>query len=292
MLIIIKPSTKKNHKKMCMWLYKECEKRQIQLDMFITTGNFAADCAAIAKLAKQHTRVVAVGGDGTLHLTVNGLINSECSLALLPQGTGNDFARGFACNISDWQNSIFSLNDEPIDIGQINDRYFINVAGVGFDAHVVKSLQGKPAMSSFGYSFAGFKHLLSYKPHRLVGNFAGQSVSQINLITVFANHRFFGGGLAIAPKAQLNNGLLECYAMSAGGMLANLYHFLRLLLRNHHGMKGLIYQQVNSAVITSAGLLIEADGELVGETPAIITVHPQALRFCTPFKSNKKAPNK
>lgn len=274
---------------MCMWLYKECEKRQIRFDVFITTGNFAVDCAAIAKLAKPHKRVVVIGGDGTLHLTVNALINTECSLALLPQGTGNDFARGFSCNISDWQESVFSQSDDLIDIGQINNRYFINIAGIGFDAYVVKALQDKPAMSSFGYSFAGFKHLLSYKPRRLVGNFAGQAVSQINLITVFANHRYFGGGLAIAPKAQLNNGLLDCYAMNARGSFANLYRFLRLLLRSHHSMKGLIYQQLNSAVITSEGLSIEADGELIGETPATIKVHPQALRFCIPVKGNKKS---
>lgn len=293
MLIIIKPSTKKNYNKMCIWLYKECEKWQVQHDTYTTTGHFKTDCRIIAELAKQHQRVVVIGGDGTLHLTVNALINRDCSLALLPLGTGNDFARGFGCHIKAWQAAVFAPYEEFIDIGQINSRYFINVAGVGFDAQVVKALQDKPALSSFGYSFAGFKQLLSYKPSKLVGNFAGQQLTQANLITLFANHHFFGGGLAIAPKAELNNGMLECYVMPDKGLFANLYSFIRLLFRKHQTMRGLIYQRLDNATITSAGLSIEADGELIGQTPAVIKVHPQALRFCIPMaEGNKKAPNK
>ncbi len=277
---------------MCEWLYKECEKRQMQLDVFTTTGDFAADCVAITMLAEDHQRVVVVGGDGTLHLAVNALISNSCSLALLPQGTGNDFARGFACKISDWQASVFSQYEEAIDIGQVNNRYFINVAGVGFDAHVVKALQQHPTQSAFGYSFAAFKHLLSFKPTVLTGLLAEQAIAQTNLITVFANHRYFGGGLAVAPKAQLNSGVVECYAMPARGWRANLYCLIRLLLGNHQTIDGLIYKRVASAAITSVGQPIEADGELVGETPATIKVHPRAIRFCIPMQGNKKAPNR
>lgn len=282
MLIIIKPSTKKKHKKMCTWLYKECEKRCVYVDSFVTTGNFDVDCAKIAQLAKSHVRAVVLGGDGTLHLAVNALLKTGCSLALLPLGTGNDFARGFACSQVAWQQAVFDEHQQAIDIGQINNRYFINVAGVGFDAHVVKALQDKTNLSPLGYSLAGFQHLLKYKPARLNGRFADKKISHNNLITVFANHRYFGGGLAIAPKAQLSDGKLECYAMPAHGLFSNLHSFIRLLLGCHHTMKGLSYQRLHSACITSEGLPIEADGELIGKTPATVSVHPRALLFCAP----------
>jgi len=274
---------------MCAWLYKECEKRHVHVDTFATTGHFDIDCTKIAQLARQHVRAVVLGGDGTLHLAVNALFETGCSLALLPLGTGNDFARGFACSPAAWQRAVFAQNEQAIDIGQINSRYFINVAGVGFDAHVVKALQDKPNLSALGYSLAGFKHLLKYKPATLNGRFADKTIAHKNLITVFANHQYFGGGLAIAPKAQLSDGKLECYTMPAHGLCSNLHSFIRLLLGCHHTMKGLGYQRLHSACITSKGLPIEADGELVGETPATVTVHPRALLFCAPLENKKSA---
>ncbi|MEH6394569.1 diacylglycerol/lipid kinase family protein [Pseudoalteromonas sp.] len=282
MLIIIKPSTQKKHKKNCAWLLDQCQKRGIDYTIFYTTGHFSDDCQKIAVLAQSQKRVVVLGGDGSLHLAVNALMALNCSLALLPQGTGNDFARGFGCTNLAWRNAIFSDHEVKIDIGQINNRYFINIAGVGFDAHVVQALQIKPRLSALGYSFAGFKHLLTYQGQWLKGRFAGQQSQYHNLITVFANYHYFGGGLKIAPKAQLNNGYLECYSMAARGLLGNLYSFIRLLLRNHHDMKGLSYQRLTTAYIDTPDLPIEADGELLGVTPATVTIYPQALRFCIP----------
>ncbi|KPH62945.1 hypothetical protein ADS77_11205 [Pseudoalteromonas porphyrae] len=282
MLIIIKPSTNKNHKKVCDWLLHECNQRQISTEIIYTTGNFHPDCKKITQRAEYYQRAVVVGGDGTLNLAVNALVGLSCSLALLPLGTGNDFSRGFGCSDKEWRTAVFSQGDVKIDVGQINDRYFVNIAGVGFDAHVVKALQTKPARSSLGYSLAGFKYLLGYKGTHITSDFSGREYAYKNLITVFANHRYFGGGLAIAPKARLNSGYLECYAMPARGLLGNLYSFMRLLLRNHHTMTGLEYQRVTVATINTPNLPIEADGELIGVTPASIQVHPRALRFCVP----------
>lgn len=293
MLIIIKPISKvgnqKNYKKTLDWLLKACLKRAVKYQILLTSGDFASDCENIRQAAVACSRVVVVGGDGTLHLAVNALFKSNCTLALLPCGTGNDFARGFGCKATDWQHAVFDIQPKEIDIGQVNQRYFINVAGVGFDAHVVTVLQNKPALTSFGYSITGFRYLLMYQGKALQGRFAGQPSAYTNLITVFANHHYFGGGLAIAPKASLNDGQLECYRMESRGLLGNLHSFIRLLLRNHHTLKKLEYQRLREAVITTPGLAIEADGELIGVTPAKISVHQQALRFCVPVKRKKSA---
>lgn len=293
MLIIIKPITKvgfqKNYKKTLDWLLKACSKRAIKYQILLTSGNFAYDCENIRQAAVAYSKVVVIGGDGTLHLAVNALFKSDCTLALLPCGTGNDFARGFGCKTIDWQHAVFNIQPSDIDIGQVNQRYFINIAGVGFDAQVVTALQNKPALTSFGYRLTGFRHLLMYQGVKLLGQFAGQPCAYKNLITVFANHHYFGGGLAIAPKASLNDGQLECYRMESRGLLGNLHSFIRLLLRNHHTLKKLEYQRLREAVITTPGLAIEADGELIGVTPAKISVQQQALRFCVPVKHKKSA---
>ncbi len=282
MLIIIKPSDKKNHKNSVDWLLKECKKRQVEPKLYLTTGNFKSDCADIALLAKNQTQVVVIGGDGTLHLAVNALMTSCCSIALIPTGTGNDFARGFACRQQAWYEAVFNSRTELIDVGQINQRYFINVAGIGFDAEVVSQLNKASSFSSFGYTWQSIKQFFSFQAKPLEAEFNGNLLNYTNLVTIFANHHFFGGGLNIAPRAQLNDGQLDCYCMPAGGLIKNLISFLYLLLVKHHSLKKLHYTRVAHAEITSKGLAIEADGELVGFTPARIKVHKQAIRFHVP----------
>ena len=282
MLIIIKPSDKKNHKNSVDWLLKECKKRQIEPKLYLTTGKFENDCADIALLAKNQTQVVVIGGDGTLHLAVNALMMSRCSIALIPAGTGNDFARGFACKQQAWYDAVFNSRTELIDVGQINQRYFINVAGIGFDAEVVTQLNKAGSFSSFGYTWQGIKQLFSFKAQSLQGEFNGKALSYSNLATIFANHHYFGGGLKIAPRSKLNDGQLDCYCMPAGGLLKNLISFLYLLLVKHHGLQALEYARLTTAEVTTKRLAIEADGELVGFTPAKIKIHKQALRFHMP----------
>ncbi len=282
MLIIIKPSDKKNHKNSVDWLIKECKKRQIEPELYLTTGKFENDCADIALLAKNQTQVVVIGGDGTLHLAVNALIESACSIALIPAGTGNDFARGFACKQQAWYEAVFNSRTELIDIGQINQRYFINVAGIGFDAEVVAQLNKTERYGSFGYIWQGIKQLFSFQAKPLHAAFNGKALNYSNLVTIFANHQYFGGGLKIAPKAQLNDGQLDCYCMPADGLLKNLLSFVYLLLVKHHSLKRLEYSQLVSAEVITPRQLIEADGELVGYTPAKVSIHPQALRFHVP----------
>ena len=282
MLIIIKPSDKKNHKNSVDWLLNECKKREIEPELYLTTGNFENDCAEIALLARSQTQVVVIGGDGTLHLAVNALMTSSCSIALIPDGTGNDFARGFACQQQAWYEAIFNSRTKLIDIGQINQRYFVNVAGIGFDAEVVVELNKAGHFSSFGYTWQGIKQLFSFQAQPLQGKFNGKALSYSNLATIFANHHYFGGGLKIAPQAKLNDGQLDCYCMPAGGLLKNLISFLYLLLVKHHRLQALEYTRLTSAEVTTKGLVIEADGEFVGFTPAKVKVHKQALRFHVP----------
>jgi len=283
LLIIIKPSIKKQSEKSLRWLKNTCKKRSFSYCIFTTTGDFENDCAQISLLLSKFTKAVVLGGDGTLNLAVNALIGSNCSLALLPCGTGNDFSRGFGCKEDDWRKALFNT-PTAIDIGKINSRYFINIAGVGFDAHVVKAIEAKASFSSFDYSWMSLKELFYYQAQQLHGTFNNDARQYQNLITVFANHKFFGGGLEIAPNADLTDGKLECYQMRSGGLFYNVISFIKLFFKRHQHIKNLTYSRLSTAFINTEGLLIEADGELVGKTPAVISVHGHALLFHMPIK--------
>jgi YegS/Rv2252/BmrU family lipid kinase len=282
MLIIIKPSDKKNTKQSVEWLLNECTLRHIEPQLFFTTGHFESDHKAIANLAKHVNQAVVIGGDGSLHLAINALFGCDCSIALLPAGTGNDFARGFAFKPQQWRDAVFSGHTQLIDVGKINQRYFINVAGVGFDADVVSQLNQVGRFTAFGYLWQGIKQLFSFQAKSLSGVFADKHEEFTNLVTLFANHHYFGGGLKIAPHAILNDGELECYRMPAGNLVKNLGSFLHLIFVKHHNLNELQYCRLSRAEIHTAGLLIEADGELVGVTPAKVVMYHQALRFHLP----------
>lgn len=283
LLTIIKLSTKKHSKQSVRWLENACEKKGFRQIVFVTTGEYERDCAAIKQMLRHITQVVVIGGDGTLHLAVNALMGSDCTLALLPCGTGNDFSRGFDCGLRDWQQAVFN-SATAIDIGQINSRYFINIAGVGFDAHVVNVLKGKVDLLPFSYRWTSFKELFYYQPQLLTGIFSKNTEQYTNLITVFANHRYFGGGLELAPYASLIDAQLECYQMRSDGLFCNMVSFIKLLLKRNTSIRNLTYNRLSTASIMTKGLLIEADGELVGKTPAVISVHAQALFFHMPIK--------
>ncbi|ATC80683.1 diacylglycerol/lipid kinase family protein [Pseudoalteromonas agarivorans] len=284
LLIIVKPSVKSVVLDHLDWLKKTCQKKNILYITVKTTGNFEYDLANVKLNAQKSQIAVAMGGDGTLNLALNGVINSACSLAILPCGTGNDFARRFHCSAKQWQNAIFNAPTHLIDVGKINTRYFINVAGVGFDAHVIKQLGHLQSMSAWRYKWTSFKSLFTYKASTLNGAFLNKQCSYQNLITVFANSQYFGGGIKIAPRAKIDDGLLDCYQMQAGSLVDHLYSFIKLIFKRHHTLKKLTYSQLKQARINTRDLLIEADGELVGVTPAVIAIHEQAINFHIPIK--------
>ncbi|TMO70890.1 transcriptional regulator [Pseudoalteromonas sp. S3785] len=284
LLIIVKPSVKKAVLEHLDWLKKTCEKKNILYITVKTTGNYEYDLASIKANAQKSQIAVAIGGDGTLNLALNGVINSTCSLAILPCGTGNDFARSFHCTAKQWQNAIFNAPTHLIDIGKINTRYFINVAGVGFDAHVIKQLGHLQSMPAWRYKWTSFKSLFTYRASTLQGVFLNKQSEYPNLITVFANSQYFGGGIKIAPRAEIDDGLLDCYQMQASSVVNHLFSFIKLLFKRHHTLKRLTYSQLKEAYITTKNLLVEADGELVGVTPAVIAIHKQAINFHIPIK--------
>lgn len=284
LLIIVKPSVKKQAIKHVNWLKKICKIKNIEYKTIKTTGNFEYDLSKIKVSALNSQIAVAIGGDGTINLAVNGLMQSRCSLAILPCGTGNDFARGFNCTAKQWQDAVFNAPAQQIDIGLVNTRYFINIAGVGFDAHVINKLSCVQNLSAWLYSWTSFKALFKYQASTLEGVFLNKTYTYKNLITVFANHQHFGGGLKIAPKAKVDDGLLECYQMPAGNLFNNLASFIKLIFKRHHAISTLTYSQLDTAHIKTPNLIVEADGELVGVTPALVTIKKHALVFHKPIK--------
>ena len=253
------------------------------------------------ELARQATEVgcdflIAVGGDGTLHEVINGLMQSDIppgrspAVGLLPYGSANDFARtaGVSRSIEELIDLIQTNSTQKIDLGKIElvqsgeTRYFINIAGVGLGPEVVRNMEQSTGILGPGFHYFQniIKGFLSYKKKQLSCSNTSWEWKGRLLQMAIANGRYFGRAICIAPEAKLNDGRFQ---ISIFGDLS-IWDYLKNLSKLKKGVKinhpQVSYSQAKQVLLESeepCGL--EADGEYVGVTPAKIIVLPEVISF-------------
>ncbi|MDW7551069.1 diacylglycerol/lipid kinase family protein [Pseudoalteromonas peptidolytica] len=280
MLVVVNPLSGAEGDAQIAWLKQQLKQQQITATWFNTTGNFVSDRDAIVKATTTGTTVVVIGGDGTLHLVANAIARRNNPLALLPAGTGNDFARQFNYSKAQWRAAVFSDQVTNIDLGKVDSRWFVNVAGVGFNAHVMNNLGQKKRLGKLSYTYAGLISLFSAKSIC----YHSKTWPEHGMMLLLANGKHFGAGLTPAPMASLNDGQLELLWFTPKTHWQRVVVFASMLLKRHIGAKNVHHDRITELCIAQAGYDIEADGEIVGCTPATITCCRQAL-------SIKKAPS-
>ena len=253
------------------------------------------------ELARQATEkgcdyLVAVGGDGTLHEVVNGVMQSKLSataypaIGVLPYGSANDFARtaGVSTSIEALAERINTNTYQKIDLGKIvlhpsgEIRYFINIAGVGLGPEVVQRIS--QSSSIFGPSFNYFKQILRgflhYKKKEVSCKSTAWEWQGKLLQMAVANGRYFGNAICIAPDARLTDG--QFHVAIFGDL--SLWDYLKNLGKLKKGVKinhlQVSYHQAREVSLHSPHACgIEADGEYVGLAPATLSALPEAIQF-------------
>ena len=154
---------------------------------------------------KDHSDILtAIGGDGSINLLLNSIINTNNVLSFIPSGTGNDFCRASMQNL---ENGI-----HEVDIVKINDRYFINVACFGIDADIANDeryIHNKLIPSSLQYHAGVVHHFLTYKPRKLKVECEKQIYENEYTTVVVANNRYYGGGYNVSPLSSISDGKME-----------------------------------------------------------------------------------
>lgn len=213
-------------------------------------------------LAKQYSNniepmiIYSVGGDGTLNEVVNGIALSKSILGIIPAGTGNDFVR----SLDSKQNHI-----GKVDLGKVNDKYFINIASLGIDAEIAANVDVIKKMkipNSLVYYTSIFYTIAKYKNCNI---FIDNQVYS-NCVTLLAacNGSYYGGGIKIAPNANLNDGLMDVYLVDKLSKLQILYLFTKLLSGKHEQYSAIHKFSTNNITIKSDDLLVcNIDGEII-----------------------------
>jgi YegS/Rv2252/BmrU family lipid kinase len=242
-------------------------------------------------------RVIAVGGDGLVNETVNGLLaaqNPVTQLGIIPCGTGNDLARMLGLpreTFAAAQHLARSKQTRVIDAaevtcainGQPQRRYFANDANLGFAAQVVERLErtGKFSRGTVPYFTALLRTALRHRNHELTLQWNGQTATESLTTVLICNGQTTGGGMRVAPGAVLDDGALDLIVIGSLLPWQILWHAPKIYRGTHVAIRKVSVHRVQSLSVNSRDALsVVADGELIGQTPARFRVLPQALRVC------------
>jgi len=242
--------------------------------------------------------IVAVGGDGTVFEAASGLLlsgSASTRFGIVPIGTGNDVAR--QCGIRDAEQARAVLRvgrTRSLDVIRIQcreqDRPVIRFAllygAVGIISEVLR--QTTPRVKHlFGpglaYYVGAVRAILSYRSPLMRVTCDGQSQERRFLLVCASNSEEAGGGMRLAPGALMDDGLLNvnvCEAISRVRTVALLWHIFKGRQLSHPKLR--YFPARSLSVSTDAPIEVEADGELVGLTPAVFEIVPRALRVCVP----------
>jgi len=242
------------------------------------------------------TRLVSVGGDGTANEVANGILYAEeskqTSLGILSTGTGSDFIR--TLSIPNDHSNVCAYLSSPcrktIDIGVAEfhkdgknyKRYFINAAGVGFDAAAVEATERFPKYfgGTIPYVAGLLRTLIGYRNKQVVMRFGEKTEKARVLSIAIANGRYIGGGMHIAPEAKIDDKLLDIIIIGDIGKL-ELLKALPMVYKGTHltHPKVSMEKTTSLAVESSERLQVYADGEMLGEGPASFSIIPAALNI-------------
>ena len=186
------------------------------------------------------TTIVAVGGDGTWSNVANAMLGSgaDCRLGLIAAGTGNDFAKSAGVPANDFVASARLAVEGPdhrVDVGRIDERWFLNAVGFGFDVAVLESAaRVRLLRGRLLYAYAALRQLTQYRGIDLALEDArAADHPRRRLLLVIANGRWFGGAFRIAPDASLDDGLLDLVAIPDAPSVERLRLFARAMRGLH-----------------------------------------------------------
>ena len=256
-----------------------------QIDVLSTAG--PGDATACARqAASDGARVVfACGGDGTLNEVANGLAGSACAAGVIRGGMGNVFAKEVGVP-RDPEAALRVLLDGSVrrfDLGIAGNRFFLVMAGAGFDAEVVRRVPSRPKrlLGSTSYALWGAATLARFRSRPVDLVLDGKSLEVDLFWLLLGNTRSYGGVLDVAREALADDGLLDCYVFGRTSRFWLPAAAARLALR-HPERAAITFERINQLDITTPGLAVQADGEYIGQTPMRFAVQPAALSVLLP----------
>ncbi|WHY85030.1 diacylglycerol kinase family lipid kinase [Neobacillus novalis] len=303
---IINPKARNGH---CLKIWGKIE-AQLKTEQISYLAFFTEYPGHAKKLAHQiadnkndnEKIIIAVGGDGTIHEVMNGVIkHKNITLGFIPGGSGNDFSRGFQIPsdpLEALEVLLRLMKQEPafIDAGKMtledqSEHYFINNMGAGFDAIIsyevnqsqIKGWLNKLSLGRLVYVYFLLKKLFTYQTATIDLSIDGQKhIFEKTWFVTVSNQPYYGGGMKIAPEAEPDDGQLDITVVHQLARWKLLLVFISVFWGKHIHFKEVKTFKGRVVSIQSAtSLYVHGDGEHIGYTPLNIEIQVKGLQVLT-----------
>lgn len=270
-----------------------------QYDFSLTERRGHAEELVVDCIAEGMRKFLLIGGDGTFHEAINALLkqpycsSQEVTIGLLPSGTGNDWPRSLGipshCKkaLKIWEAGNSRLVDAGL-IGQGEDfrsfSYFNNIAGVGFDSYVAEKYLSKfKSVGKLSYLMAVLRGFFAYQNQEVRILIGSESFTSKILLLAIGLGKFYGAGMQICPKAELDDGEFDVTVVQDVSKL-QMINLMRFLYNGKFsGKKNILERKSDRIRISSREkIYMQADGELIGHTPFELSLLRKAIRVITP----------
>lgn len=249
-----------------------CKKRSIDYEIRYVEENYTT--AQIAEEYKDTENIIyVVGGDGTITTTLKSIVGTNNKLGIIPAGSGNDTYR-----------TIKKLHkgESVIDLGKINDTYFINVACTGVDAEVANNvdiLRKTKIPTSQLYNASIVYTFVKFKPKKVKLKTNIKDIEGKYTILSICNGGYYGGGFNIAPKSQLTDGLLDIYYAEEMPKLKMIPLILKVKNGKHEGKRKVHKFRTNHVELElEENVTFNVDGEKLTNNKFVIDIIPNAIK--------------
>jgi diacylglycerol kinase (ATP) len=285
--LIYNPSSGREEiKKRLPDILQRLERGGIETSTHATIGEGDATLAAAEAVDRGFDLVIAAGGDGTLYEVINGMSGKpeRPPLGILPLGTTNDFARALGIP-KNWEFAVdLILQDftRAVDVGKVNQRYFINIAGGGSMTELTYEVPSKlkTMLGQLAYYMKGVEKLPRLRPIEILVESEEVKLQEEVMMFLICNSNSVGGFERLAPGASLSDGLLEVFILKK----CNLPEFIRVVsaaLRGEHANDPHVihFKTREMRIVSSDYVQINLDGELGGTLPCQFSVLQEHLRI-------------
>jgi YegS/Rv2252/BmrU family lipid kinase len=230
--------------------------------------------------------VAAIGGDGLLRPIAAVLRNTQSALAIIPGGRGNDLARvlGIPTDTAAAAQLAVAGRERLIDMASVDGEPYLGIASFGFDSDANRiANEAKLIRGNLVYLYAALRALAAWRPARFTVTVDGDRHELSGYSVAVANSQAYGGGMFVAPQAELDDGQIDVVAIGEASKLAFVGKLPKVFKGAHLGEDNVVVLRgATVEVAADRDFVIYADGDPIGTVPARIAVEPRCLRVIVP----------
>lgn len=263
-------------------LRNRLDQERISHSFFDTRETKSAAKTIHNHLDESFSDLIIIGGDGTINESINGL-SRNIPVGIVPAGTGDDFVKNIPIGKSSDERIQTAIHGQvvAIDLGQCNDRKFVNGVGIGFDGQIVEDMQVKRVPLLSGHA-AYYYHVLriigSYREKKFRYTVDGKSLDKPLILLTIGNGTTFGGGFKLMPEAKINDGFLQVCEIGKISPLRRFLNINRLSGGTHGKLSEVSFHKATKVMVEANDqLYAHIDGERLGQPPFEISVLQGAL---------------